>query len=109
MSDSPYDFTENPAVQCELNTKQEPSISIRGALQEDGVGDEDEERKEGLPQGKSVPGVLYKEGTIRKVSIKGTLSPDIATPNPHSSDGKCSRQGNVRLRVRSQLGRVEEL
>ena len=56
--------------------------------------------RKGLPQGKSVPGVLYKEGTIRKASIKGTSSPDIATPNPHSSDGKCPGQGNVRLRVR---------
>jgi hypothetical protein len=56
--------------------------------------------RKGLLHGKSVRGVLHEEGTIRKMSINRTVSPDIATPNPHGSDGKCPGQGNVRLRIR---------
>lgn len=36
----------------------------------------------GLPQGKSVPGLLPKEGTIKEVSINGKVKAYIITPNP---------------------------
>lgn len=57
-----------------------------------------------LSQGKSIPGFLPREGTIKKVSINRRISSDIATPNPHGSDGKRSGQGDVRLRVRITAG-----
>ncbi|KGO41268.1 hypothetical protein PEX1_026650 [Penicillium expansum] len=38
-------------------------------------------RKE-LPQGKSIPRSLFEEGTIKKVSINGTVTSDTVTPQP---------------------------